>query len=567
MATYTVKPDDNLTVIGQMFGVPPVEIARANNLSDPNKIEVDQVLYIPEPKGAGQPAPPPQRMGEGNIVVADLLNDPEAGAAWGKQFDPTALEIQDAERQQVDQAQIGRQIESTGADTLIPMDGEAGPSIIPKEGQPTGYEAGTVSGAPGVQTTGAAEAIFTGKEQVAREQPDLLAPDEAAPAIPQAAAVVEPEVPAPTEEIPVDEAKTVVAPPVAPALDAYRQYVSDLMGTAPKDVTITRNEIRQLENRITGYNDRIQAIAEEKAKPFFGKEDTGRMFLAAIAAGLGAYAAAMTGTRNFALDTINQAIERDLQAQRESKDFRVRDLEQQRLLLLERRGELVQFARDQVASNVALAQNQGMAQLNLAKLNQTQQQLEQQLAKIQADYQQALAKVLVDVRNQYLEGYVPGLGYTPLRGEGQKIAIKAANEFQTAENDMKPLIEEALMLIEENSAAIKIPGSDERARMQQLLDQVRLTYKNNVAKIGAAATASEMQEFLNGIVPNFRAGATLGEAVFGTVKVKLNGILKDLEQKRRNIIKQYQFSEGNQSAAGSAAQPEIPGLTPGTSKQ
>lgn len=567
MATYTVKPGDYLTAIGQMFGVSPVEIARANNILDPNVIEVGQVLNIPEPAGAGQPAPPAQGMGKGNIVVADLVNDPEAGAAWGKMFDPTAAENQDAEQQQIDQAEISSQIQSTGADTLRPMEPKAASSIIPEGGQPTGYDKETVSGQPGVQSVGGLTAVLTGEKQVAPEDPDLVAPETAAPAIPQAEAVVEPEVPAPTEEIPVDEAKAVVAPTVAPALDDYRQYVSDLMGTAPKDVTITRNEIRQLESRITDYNDRIQAIAEEKAKPFFGKEDTGRMFLAAIAAGLGAYAAAMTGTRNFALDTINQAIERDLQAQRESKDFRMRDLEQQRLLLLERRGELVQFARDQVASNVALAQNQGMAKQNLAKLEQAQQQLEQQQAKIQADYQLAAAKALVDVRNKQAEGYYPGFGFTPLRGEGQKIAVKAANEFQTAEDKMKPRIEEALKLIQENPTAIKTPGTAERARMTQLLDEVRLVYKNEVAKIGAAATKAEMDNFLDGVLPNFRAEATLGEAVFGTVGNKLRNFLKGMEQDRQYLIKRYGFSAGNQSAAGSEAPAKIEGLTPGTSEQ
>ena len=45
--TYTVKAGDTLTAIAIKFGVTIPAIASANNITDPNKISVGQVLAIP----------------------------------------------------------------------------------------------------------------------------------------------------------------------------------------------------------------------------------------------------------------------------------------------------------------------------------------------------------------------------------------------------------------------------------------------------------------------------------------------------------------------------------------
>lgn len=46
MATYTVKKGDTLSAIGKQYGVSYQDIAKANGISDPNKIQVGQVLNI-----------------------------------------------------------------------------------------------------------------------------------------------------------------------------------------------------------------------------------------------------------------------------------------------------------------------------------------------------------------------------------------------------------------------------------------------------------------------------------------------------------------------------------------
>jgi LysM repeat protein/predicted chitinase len=55
-SSYTVQPGDNLSAIAARFGTTVDAIAQANGISDPNRIDVGQVLTIP---GAGGPAPAP----------------------------------------------------------------------------------------------------------------------------------------------------------------------------------------------------------------------------------------------------------------------------------------------------------------------------------------------------------------------------------------------------------------------------------------------------------------------------------------------------------------------------
>ena len=45
--TYTVVAGDTLSEIGMRFGVPYLEIARLNNITNPDKIRVGQRLLMP----------------------------------------------------------------------------------------------------------------------------------------------------------------------------------------------------------------------------------------------------------------------------------------------------------------------------------------------------------------------------------------------------------------------------------------------------------------------------------------------------------------------------------------
>ncbi len=54
--TYTVKPGDTLSGIADLFGVTVDDIVRANNIADPNALQVGQVLVIPGRAPTAAPA-------------------------------------------------------------------------------------------------------------------------------------------------------------------------------------------------------------------------------------------------------------------------------------------------------------------------------------------------------------------------------------------------------------------------------------------------------------------------------------------------------------------------------
>ena len=56
--TYVVKPGDTLMAIAAELGVSVEELIDLNELADPSRLEVDQVLNIP-PRGGAQPTPAP----------------------------------------------------------------------------------------------------------------------------------------------------------------------------------------------------------------------------------------------------------------------------------------------------------------------------------------------------------------------------------------------------------------------------------------------------------------------------------------------------------------------------
>jgi murein DD-endopeptidase MepM/ murein hydrolase activator NlpD len=100
--------------------------------------------------------------------------------------------------------------------------------------------------------------------------------------------------------------------------------------------------IKKIDKEIEANRIKLQEISSGKIKPYFGKEDTGKKIMAAIAAGLGAYASAMTGTPNSALQIINDAIDRDLAVQKDN-------LERQRLSIIDQNDYLQQQKADLLA--------------------------------------------------------------------------------------------------------------------------------------------------------------------------------------------------------------------------
>jgi len=99
------------------------------------------------------------------------------------------------------------------------------------------------------------------------------------------------------------------------------------------------------------------------------KKGTGSRILAAIAAGLGAYASAMSGTKNFALEIINNAISDDIDAQKSEIAQKGSVITEQRNLLsdLVRKG-MSDTEAENAARVIMLSQAQTMLQERLAKI-------------------------------------------------------------------------------------------------------------------------------------------------------------------------------------------------------
>jgi murein DD-endopeptidase MepM/ murein hydrolase activator NlpD len=131
--------------------------------------------------------------------------------------------------------------------------------------------------------------------------------------------------------------------------------------------------IKKIDKEIEANRVRLQEISRGEIKPFFGKEDTGKKIMAAIAAGLGAYASAITGGPNSALQIINDAIDRDLAVQKEK-------LERQRMAIIDQNDFLQQQKADLLAyaeleldrmSTIAGTKNDALKdELALLKANQ-----------------------------------------------------------------------------------------------------------------------------------------------------------------------------------------------------
>ena len=125
--------------------------------------------------------------------------------------------------------------------------------------------------------------------------------------------------------------------------------------------------------------------AEVDPDRLFKKKGTGSKILAALAAGLGAYASAMTGTKNFALDIINSAIDDDIDAQKTEIAQKAGAITEQRNLLndLIRKGmsdtEAEKAARVIMIERVELQLKERLEKISGAAAKQQGQLLQEQL--------------------------------------------------------------------------------------------------------------------------------------------------------------------------------------------
>ena len=120
-------------------------------------------------------------------------------------------------------------------------------------------------------------------------------------------------------------------------------------------------------------DDRIAAVAAEKVTPTFVGFDK---FLAVLGASLGAYGSSLTGTPNFALNIINNAIDADAQQFLASQEIRTKSLLDQRQAVIQRRTDLLTLGINQADRMLKAAQTQKSDILDIAQLQSVKLGLE-----------------------------------------------------------------------------------------------------------------------------------------------------------------------------------------------
>jgi len=145
-------------------------------------------------------------------------------------------------------------------------------------------------------------------------------------------------------------------------------------------------------------DDRIAAVAAEKVTPTFEGFDK---FLAVLGASLGAYGSSLTGTPNFALNIINNAIDTDAQQFLASQEIRTKSLLDQRQAVIQRRTDLLTLGINQADRMLKAAQGKKTDILNIAELQNVRLGL--QNAAIESKNQQITLRVARIVKKNVAE--------------------------------------------------------------------------------------------------------------------------------------------------------------------
>ena len=206
------------------------------------------------------------------------------------------------------------------------------------------------------------------------EQAIKIAAQEAAPVVQQTEVETVSETPDAEQELPQQisiqdinklEKSGQITPKTKEAFEEYTEGGFEFFGNTAV--------IQKIDREIEKNRVRLQEISRGEIKPFFGKEDTGKKIMAAIAAGLGAYASAITGGPNSALQIINDAIDRDLAIQKENLERQKMAIIDQNDFLQQQKADLLAYAELELdrMSTIAGTKNDALKdELALRKANQ-----------------------------------------------------------------------------------------------------------------------------------------------------------------------------------------------------
>ena len=120
-------------------------------------------------------------------------------------------------------------------------------------------------------------------------------------------------------------------------------------------------------------------------------------FWAVIAASLGAAGATLGKTPNYAMQVIESAIDADAKKFLASQAMRTKSAETQRLDLIRRRGEILQFAQNEVTKTIQMKSLQVTGATAIANITRIQESLKLAQDKNKQDYELKVTQLLANI--------------------------------------------------------------------------------------------------------------------------------------------------------------------------
>ena len=465
---YTVAAGDTLTSIAAANpGTTPQSIAEANGITNINEIQVGQIITIPDPApdaeipGEEPGVVPGEDLDETDALLEQLgqvkeapgdATEPVEDYSSGK-FTGPGINVSLEGKGDLDTKErdfFGDMVEETkpGTFSVDITKGDGGPSSEAEQ-----FAQGGKQKIPGV--TEEMELQPTEEEEEKAEE-ELTGEEDAAipPLKPPTTTKLTTDTTA--KEIPgvkgpltrddilkiIQENKPNFQPTsdtIAPqaAVDTYDKVIQNIGEIDHSDKTVDgvkefyREISEEAAREVKKLDTSIAEIAEEKMKPTFSGWNK---VMAVLGAAMGAYGSAMTGSKNFALDIINRAMDEDAKQFLASKEIRTQSLLKQRQELLQRRADLLQIAINESDRMLKVAELQIEKEESVANVQAVKDGLMQQQQEIMADYYANIADLLT-----------------------KKIAANATKEAALSKDQRERSVK-AIELIDENGNTVSLPS-------------------------------------------------------------------------------------------------------------
>jgi len=493
---YTVEAGDTLTKIAAANpGTTPVSIANANGIKNINEITVGQVLQLPDV--APEAVIPGEEPGivptNNNISDEDLLiekvleqkEQPVEDYSQGK-FTGPGIDVSLEGKGDLDKTErnFTRGIVTEKRPGTYSVDITKGDTDVPSSEASQFAEGGVTEGGVALAPTQKEVEVkpsITGDEEPVLDGPPVIEEEivEEPGDVTDLGITEESKESAKyTKQIIIDsspkDSQSVIK-------DVFAEI--DAIGFDPQPKNWYEDIAKNINDKIAKYNTKISDVAEEKMKPTFEGWDK---FLAVLGSALGSYGSAMTGVPNFALKIVNDAIDRDTQAFLKSKEIRTKSLENQRMDLIIRRGELLQMAQNRVTQ---------LMQSETLKLSKTKAK-----ADIKATYDKFAQELALNKENiqLVLAGYIKDIviGDMSIKSSSTKEMRKRyVNSFTGTDSNGNPFIVPGYFARSEKAAEKLTEDQVLAQEAFDILDKLNVLHEDNTKFL--PAWASETSQKIN----------------------------------------------------------------------